>query len=114
MLQIITMLFQVGRAGHLGSPGHAVSFINNESKSIFADFVDVVGGLGVHLPAELTHSPHLTLQREQRKRTAPSAKTGKAEATGYPASKKSKKKETDYHSRDSLMDLIKSVRHQSH
>ena len=77
--------------------------------------MDVVGGLGVLLPAELTHSPHLSLQREQRKRTVPSVKTGEAEATGYPpASKKTKKRETDYHDRDSLMDLIKSVRHQSH
>lgn len=87
-----------------------MSFINNESKSIFAEFVDVVGGLGVRLPAELTHSPHLSLQREQRKRTAPSVKK---EAAGYPASKKSKKKEIDYHNRDSLMDLIKNIRHQS-
>ena len=108
------LTFQVGRAGHLGSPGHAVSFINNESKSIFADFVDVVGDLGVHLPAELTHSPHLSLQREQRKRTALSVRIDKAEATGYPASKKRKKKDTDYLSRDSLMDLIRSVRCQSH
>ena len=98
----------------MGSPGYAVSFINNESKSIFAEFVDIVGGLGVHLPAELTHSPHLTLQREQRKRTTPSVKASKAEATGYPVSKKSKGKEINYHNRDSLMDLIKSVRRQSH
>jgi hypothetical protein len=86
-----------------------VSFINNESKSIFAEFVDVVGDLGVRLPAELTHSPHLSLQREQRKRTAPSVKASKAEATGYPASKKSKRKD-NHHSGDTLMDLIKSVR----
>jgi hypothetical protein len=86
-----------------------VSFINNESKSIFAEFVDVVGDLGVRLPAELTHSPHLSLQREQRKRTAPSVKASKAEATGYPASKKSKRK-ANYHDGDTLMDLIKSVR----
>ena len=91
-----------------------MSFINNESKSIFAEFMDVIGDLGVHLPAELTHSPHLTLQREQRKRTAPSVKASKSEATDYPVLKKSKRKEINYHNRDGLMDLIKSVRHQSH
>ena len=107
-LTITAIPLQVGRAGHLGSPGRAVSFINNECKSIFADFVDLLDPLGVQLPSQLTHSPHLSLQREKRKRTAPLVKTVKAEG-GYPPSKK-KRRDSDFHSRESLMDLIRSVR----
>jgi len=35
---------------------------------VFAELVDILEPLEVQLPSQLLHSPHLSLQREQRKR----------------------------------------------
>jgi len=59
---------QIGRAGRLGAPGWAITFVNNENKSVFAELVDILEPLEVQLPSQLLHSPHLSLQRERRKR----------------------------------------------
>ena len=103
---------QVGRAGHLSSPGYAVTFINNECKSIFADFVDLLRPLGVQFPPQLINSPHLRLQEEQRKRK--SSGTNKGGAL-HRSSKKRKLIDTEYcPSQERLIDLIKSVKQHSH
>lgn len=59
-----------GSTGHMTAKGSAVTFVNNSNKSVFLVFSDLMVRLGVALPPQLTSSPHLALQREQRKRLA--------------------------------------------
>lgn len=95
----------------MGSPGWAVSFINNECKSIFADLVELLDPLGVSLPPQLTHSPHLSLQRQQRKTKLSRLEKGRDDDGPGPPSKKKKTADINYmHSKEGLIDLIKSVR----
>lgn len=75
MICILPMDVQVGRAGRLGSTGSAITFINNTSKNLFLSFMDLMSGVGVALPPQLSSSPHLVLQREQRKRFATASQT---------------------------------------
>lgn len=95
---ITDFIHQIGRAGRLGAPGWAVTFINAENKGVFADLVDVLEPLGVQLPCQLVSSPHLILQREQRKR--------KQEDQG---SSKKRTAARDLYNSDNLMALIKSA-----
>ena len=101
-----------------------MSFINNECKNIFADLVDLLHPLGVQLPPELIHSHHLSLQREQKKekvlqqdrkkvRVSTSVKRSIDDEVRPHSKKKGKRKDANIHSRESLMDLIKSVRQHS-
>ena len=68
----------------MGSPGNAITFINNSNKNIFLSFSDLMKKMGVSLPAQLTTSPYLALQREKRKREAVTS------TSKLPAPKKSR------------------------
>ena len=97
----------------MGSPGWAVSFINNECKGIFADLVELLDPLGVQLPPQLTHSPHLSLQQERRQSHSTRRPLKRSEdAKSHLPTKKRKLKDDYTHSKESLIDLIKSVRNQ--
>ncbi len=69
----------------MGSPGNAITFINNSSKNSFLNFSDLLGRMGVMLPCQLTGSPYLALQREKRKR-----KPASTQAPGASERKKQK------------------------
>ena len=58
---------QVGRAGRLNKIGFAISFINNSNKKLFLELKELFDITGTSLPAELTNSPHLLRQQEQRR-----------------------------------------------
>lgn len=110
---LLEFIHQVGRAGHLGSPGWAVSFINNECKGIFSELVELLHPLGVQFPPQLINSPHLKLQQEQRKRTSSDSNT--SSGARHKSTKKRKTDDTgNFQSQERLMDLIKSVKRHSH
>ena len=96
---ITDFIHQIGRAGRLGAPGWATTFINAENKGVFADLVDVLEPLGVHLPSQLLTSPYLALQREQRKR----------KEEGSQGKGRKRKTAKDLYNSDNLLALIKSA-----
>ena len=81
-------MVQVGRAGRLGAPGCAVTFINNSNKSLFLGLHGMLARLGVAIPPELLTSPYLALQLEERKRKM--ADSGGEESSKTPGSKRRK------------------------
>lgn len=52
-------IHQVGRASRLGMPGIAMVFINNESKAIFKQFINLLHSSGTSVPRELANSPYV-------------------------------------------------------
>lgn len=52
-------IHQVGRASRLGMPGSAMVFINNESRQIFKQFIDLLQSSGAVVPGKLTNSPYV-------------------------------------------------------
>eukprot|EP00128_Syssomonas_multiformis_P010797 Colp12_sorted_trinity150504_noHs@13987 len=56
---------QIGRAGRLGAPGWAVSFINNDNKNLFFPLVEMLEPLKVALPPEVVNSPSVFHAREK-------------------------------------------------
>ncbi|CAM6087315.1 unnamed protein product [Calypogeia fissa] len=51
-------IHQIGRASRLGVPGSAMVFINNDSKVLFKDLVELFKKSGVVVPKELSNSPY--------------------------------------------------------
>ncbi len=77
MLQVINFdmpstveeyIHQVGRAGKLDVKGFAITFINNNNKDVFLKLTEVLQKADIRVPVEITNSPYLQLQRENRKR----------------------------------------------
>ncbi|CAI9106688.1 OLC1v1005895C2 [Oldenlandia corymbosa var. corymbosa] len=54
---------QIGRASRLGEEGTAMVFVNEESKNLFKDLVEVLKSSGAAIPRELTNSRYTTVQR---------------------------------------------------
>lgn len=51
-------IHQIGRASRLGVPGTAMVFINNESKALFKDFINLLQSSGAIVPRELANSAY--------------------------------------------------------
>ncbi len=52
-------IHQVGRAGRLGNPGIAISFINDENKGVFPMLHNILKDTGSYIPERLKHSPFI-------------------------------------------------------
>lgn len=67
---------QIGRASRMGEEGMSIAFINEESKNLFPEFVEVLKSSGAAIPRELINSVHslrpLPVYKGQRKRKYPS------------------------------------------
>jgi ATP-dependent RNA helicase DDX59 len=61
-------IHQIGRCARLGSVGRAITFINDTNKKSFLKLVKLLEPMGVQLPSELTHSPHLRDQMGRQHR----------------------------------------------
>ncbi|XP_016198582.1 DEAD-box ATP-dependent RNA helicase 41 isoform X1 [Arachis ipaensis] len=53
-------IHQIGRASRMGGEGEAIVFVNEESKNVFADLVDVLKSGGAAVPRELANSRYTT------------------------------------------------------
>jgi len=51
-------IHQIGRTGRLGSPGFALTFINNEHKQLFPDLLRILKESNSFIPKELENSPY--------------------------------------------------------
>jgi len=60
-------IHQIGRAGRLGRSGWAVTFVNNEDKSIFNDLVQMCNALKITVPHEIMNSPYMKAMEKKRK-----------------------------------------------
>lgn len=63
-------IHQIGRAGRLGRSGWAVTFVNNEDKSIFSELVQMCNALKITVPNEILNSPYLKALEKKRKAQA--------------------------------------------
>jgi len=61
-------IHQIGRAGRLGRAGWAVTFVNNENKSIFVELVQMCNALKINIPSELLNSPFTKGESMKKKR----------------------------------------------
>jgi len=62
-------IHQIGRAGRLGRAGWAVTFVNNENKSIFGELLQMCNALKINVPSELLNSPYLRGEAMRKKRS---------------------------------------------
>jgi len=80
-------IHQIGRAGRLGRAGWAVTFVNNENRSIFVELVQMCSALKISVPNELLNSPYLKAENLRRKRALSSSEK-KEEPVGVDSWKK--------------------------
>lgn len=81
-------IHQIGRAGRLGRSGWAVTFVNNENKSVFGDLVQMCDALKISVPKEILNSPYLKAEKKRKAQAGNSSKQKVEDPSGTDSWKK--------------------------